>query len=76
MDSDDVNELDFDSEVEGQEFFSVGVNDLRHVRRSILVYSMQMAKQRIQRQLKELDVPFATRKKIRHEFYSTLFVRL
>ena len=73
LESDDLNELNFDSEVEGQEFYSVGANDLKHARKSILDYSIKAAKLRIQKQLLELDVPFASRKKIRHDFYSNLF---
>ena len=74
LESADVDEANFDSEVEGQEFFSAGINDLRQARHEILAFSLERAKKRIKNQLLELDVPFATRKMIRHDLYNSLFV--
>lgn len=81
-------EIEWDSssdEDEGQkeEFYTYGIEELRIARRDILQYSIERcgsflsrANARLEGHAKELTLPFASRKKARHEWYTGLNVRV
>ncbi|KAJ3292781.1 U4/U6 small nuclear ribonucleoprotein Prp4 [Borealophlyctis nickersoniae] len=58
-----------EEEVE-EEFFTYGVEGLVEARRDICAYSVPRAKRRIMGHRMEMDVPFAQRKKTRHEWFT------
>ena len=70
-DESQAEESDSDESM-AEEFFTYGSDELAKARRSILAYSLPKAKQRIQKQTNELQIPFAQRKQQRHGLYSYL----
>lgn len=58
------------------EYFTQGVDELRTARKEILEYSIKSASARLAGHRKELDIPFAERKKIRFDWYSNLDVNM
>ncbi|KAJ8324864.1 hypothetical protein BDV3_004750 [Batrachochytrium dendrobatidis] len=61
-----------DENAEMQEFYTYGSEELVCARRHLLKYSIPRAKERIALQRAEIDIPFAQRKKAKHEFYTYL----
>ncbi|KAI8917951.1 WD40-repeat-containing domain protein [Entophlyctis helioformis] len=70
VDSDESDE-DADEE-QKEEFFTYGSDLLADARRHIRDYSLPRAKARLDLQKAEIDVPFAQRKKTKHEWYTSL----
>ncbi|KAI8901232.1 hypothetical protein BC833DRAFT_617770 [Globomyces pollinis-pini] len=63
---------DEEEEVQTTEFFTYGIDELRTARKFILDYSIEKAQARLKLHQDELKVPFATRKRLRHDWYSGL----
>ncbi|KAJ3303861.1 U4/U6 small nuclear ribonucleoprotein Prp4 [Kappamyces sp. JEL0829] len=55
-----------------EETYSYGSDELREARRYLLDYSIAQARTRLKMHNKELEVPFADRKKVRHEWYTQM----
>jgi U4/U6 small nuclear ribonucleoprotein PRP4 len=68
----EFEDTDDEEEKQTEEYYTFGGDELTKARSEILKYSIQKAKERIQRQRDELDIPFSERKKSRHEFYHQL----
>ena len=67
---------DEENDVQQEEFYTYGIEQLTEARKFILEYSTKSAKNRLQRHADELNVKFSDRKKLRHEFYTKLNVNL
>ena len=61
-----------EEEEQTQDFFTHGSHELALCRKKILGYSIPRAIARQKAHLAELSVPFVTRKKMRHEWYTSL----
>ena len=58
------------------EFYTIGSQELLDARRSLLDYSIPIAKERIKSQKLEVGVDLAARKKMRFEWYNHCKVRV
>jgi U4/U6 small nuclear ribonucleoprotein PRP4 len=63
---------DEDDEMQTKEEYTYGVEELATARRHILQISIEKVKERLRSHQMEIKVPFAERKKLRHEFYTEL----
>lgn len=63
---------DDDDDRQIKEEYTYGVAELANARRDILQFSIEKAKARLRSHRQEIEVPFADRKKLRHEFYTGL----
>ncbi|KAJ3034787.1 U4/U6 small nuclear ribonucleoprotein Prp4 [Rhizophlyctis rosea] len=57
-------------EEEEEEFYTLGRDELVDARRNIASYAIPRAKKRIAAQRAEIDIPFAQRKRVKHDWYT------